>query len=127
MGKRWTEGQINFLKENFMRMSNEELSSHLGYSVVSITTQMSRLGLCRSKCVKEKMIRNNGNGRNGCLSNAQKKLMTKFNKAVSLFQRGRYLDAKNYFLQLMNECTKEFAVYERARVYYNICLRFCDL
>lgn len=126
MGKRWTEEQIVFLRENFMRMSNEELSCHLGYSIVSITTQMSRLGLCRSKCVKERIIRNNGNGRNSCLMQAQRKIITKFGKAVTLFRRGRYLDAKNYFMQLMNECSKEFAIYERARVYYDICCQFVN-
>lgn len=126
MGKRWTEEQIAFLKENFMRMSNEELSSHLGYSVISITTQMSRLGLCRSKCVKEKIIKSNGNGGNNCLMGAQRKIITKFGKAIHLFQRGRYLDAKNYFMQLMNECSKEFAIYERARVYCDICSQFAN-
>ncbi len=126
MAKRWSEEQITFLKENFMKMSNEELSSHLGYSVVSITTQMSRLGLCRSKCVKEKIIKHNGNGNNSYLARVQRKILTKFNKAVNLFQRGKYVDAKNCFMQLMNECTKEFAIYERARVYYDICCQLSN-
>ena len=124
MGKRWSNEQIEFLKANFMRMSNEELEKHLGYSVKSITTQMSRLGLCRSKWIKEKISKGNGNNNHSNnTSPLHKKALNKFYKAVELFRKEKYTDARSEFEIIMHEFAKELLVYERARVYFNICCR----
>src|SRR4030043_1504626 len=123
MGKRWTHQQIEYLRQNFMRMSNGELCRQLGFSEISITTQMSRLGLCRSKFIKEKINKNNGNNGFSYLSKIQKKLMHKYTKAIDLFRKGKFQDARSEFEGIMTEGTKELAIYERARVYYNICCK----
>ena len=110
-----------------MRMSNEELEKHLGCSVKSITTQMSRLGLCRSKWIKEKISKgNNGNNHSNNLSPLHKKALNKFFKAVELFRREKYSDARTEFELIMHEFAKELLVYERARVYFSICCRMAS-
>ncbi len=124
MKKRWSEQQNEFLKENFMRMSNWELAKRLGVSEIAVITQLSRLGLCRSKHIKQKMSKGNGNLFPESMDPEKKKLLSMFNKAYKLLVKQRFEEAKIAFEKILNEPSKDLIILERARVYYSIC---CNL
>jgi len=46
--KRWTDGDIEFLKQNFELMSTKELADHLGTSESSVNNKLRRLKLKRN-------------------------------------------------------------------------------
>lgn len=48
-GKRYTEREINFLKENFRKYTNPELAKKLGRTLSSIQSMNSHLGLVRDR------------------------------------------------------------------------------
>jgi len=124
MKKRWSESKNEFLKENFMKMSNGELAKKLGVSEIAVITQLSRLGLCRSKQIKQKICKGNGNLFPESLDPDKKKLLSRFNKAYKLLVMQRFEEARIAFEKILNEASKELIILERARVYYSIC---CNL
>lgn len=48
MSKKWEEGEIEFIKNNYKILSDEEIAKELGRSESSISTRRKRLGLTRS-------------------------------------------------------------------------------
>lgn len=47
MAKKWIEDEMNFLKDNFLYMSNGELARHFGVTAKSIENKLRRMGLKR--------------------------------------------------------------------------------
>lgn len=47
MGKKWSENDMEFLRNNFLYMSNGELAKHFGVTRKSIETKLRRMGLKR--------------------------------------------------------------------------------
>lgn len=49
MAKKWTEEEIDFLKNNYENMTYREISKHINRTISSIELKSSRLGLKKSK------------------------------------------------------------------------------
>jgi tetratricopeptide (TPR) repeat protein len=122
MGKRWTEAELQFLKDNAARMSVQALAEALSVRVDEVEMRLERLGLRGggeaptakpAQTLKE-------------LSKHTENARRDFDRGVAALQKRKFEESERHFVDLIQKYPEERELVDRARMYLAVCERRKD-
>jgi tetratricopeptide (TPR) repeat protein len=122
MGKRWTEAELQFLKDNAGRMSVQALSEALSVRVDEVEARLERLGLRGGSDTPSAKPAQTLKELSKHTENARKD----FDRGVAALQKRKFDESERHFLDLIQKYPNERELVDRARMYLAVCARRKD-
>ena len=101
--KKWTEDDVNFLKENVNRMTNKQMADHLGRPVTAVAGKLSVLNIKRNSDFKPGVVFENDNPKSNSLLTSDKIEPVNNRKNFFIVDFSKYGDLYDRFLSFANK------------------------
>jgi tetratricopeptide (TPR) repeat protein len=118
MGKRWTEAELRFIRDNVGKMSVQALAEALSVRIDDLEKKLEKVGpgaaepaSARKAQTLKELSRHTENARK------------EFDRGVAALQRRKIEEAERHFQELTQKYPDEKELRDRARVYLAICQR----
>jgi tetratricopeptide (TPR) repeat protein len=116
MGKRWTEADLRFLRDNADKMDVQSLADRLEARIDEVEGKIEKLGLQAPESAPGKPMSSLRE-----LSRHSEAARKEYEKGVAGLQKKKYEEAERHFRALIGDFSDEKELADRARLYLAIC------
>jgi tetratricopeptide (TPR) repeat protein len=127
MAKRWKEEDEEFLRNNYQKLSDEQLAEKIGVAVTTIKSKLKKMGLSQieeKKSDPARKVKETTEAAKTKKKNAiedYSKFLGLYQKGLEKFRKGEYQQAIELFQSLVDKVGDFSHLTNRAMVYIKIC------